>query len=244
MNSPTNKTLLFAEDEPELLEIYTLWFERLGYHVFGACDGNEALAICRSHKIDLVISDVRMAGSDGIGLARELRRTMDSSPLLVFLTGYADLSMEEAYDLGACSILSKPIDRHELQRAVERFLKPVRELWSDPATIKPQALVAKHYESLPSALQERALSLGRGGMFVRNAGALAEEGPIRFQFRFNAGRATQMDGSGILRWQRPVQQQNFPAGLGIEILHLENEALDPVIQWISESKPKAFIPRE
>ena len=244
MDGPKSKTLLFAEDEPELLEIYTHWFKQLGYNVFGASNANEALAICQTRPIDLVISDVRMAGGDGILLARELKKTMDASPLLVFLTGFADLSNEEAYDLGACAILSKPIDRDELRQSVERFLKPPRELWSTPVTLQLNALIEKRYESLAAALQQRALSFGRGGMFVRDRSSLPEQVPIGFQFRFTEGDATRMYGSGILRWQRPLPQQNLPAGMGIEILHLDSEGLDPIVQWISDSKPKAFIPRE
>ncbi len=244
MDSATSKTLLFAEDEPELLEIYTHWFERLGYKVLGASNAYEALAICRSQPVDLVVSDVRMAGGDGITLARELRTRMDTSPLLVFLTGFADLSNEEAYDLGACSILSKPIDRDKMRQAVERFLKPPRELWSTPVTLQLNALIEKRYESLAGALQQRALSLGRGGMFVRDSRSLPEEAPIGFQFRFTEGSPTRMYGSGVLRWERPLPQQNLPAGMGIEILHLDAAVLDPVVQWISDSKPKAFIPKE
>jgi CheY-like chemotaxis protein len=244
MDKPKSKTLLFAEDEPELLEIYTHWFQRLGYNVLGARNGNEALAICRTHPIDLVVSDVRMAGGDGVMSARKLKTTMDASPLLVFLTGFADLSNEEAYDLGACSILSKPIDRDKLQQAVERFLTPPRELWSTPLTLRLSALIENRYESLAGALHQRALSFGRGGMFVRDSRSLPEDVPIGFQFRFTEGNAIRMYGSGILRWQRPLSQQNFPPGMGIEILHLDAEALDPVVQWISDSKPRAFIPRE
>ncbi|HZQ70781.1 MAG TPA: response regulator [Terriglobales bacterium] len=244
MDKPTSKTLLFAEDEPELLEIYTHWFQRLGYNVRGASNGNQALEICRTQPIDLVVSDVRMAGGDGITLARELRTAMDASPLLVFLTGFADLSNEEAYDLGACSILSKPINRDELRQVVERFLKPPRELWSVPLTLQLNTLIEKRYQSLADALGQRALSFGRGGMFVRGSHSLPEDVPIGFQFRFTEGDATRMYGSGILRWQRPLPHQNLPAGMGIEILHLDSEALDPVVQWISDSKPRAFIPKE
>jgi CheY-like chemotaxis protein len=244
MDKATSKTLLFAEDEPELLEIYTHWFRRLGYNVLGASSGNEALTICQTRPIDLVISDVRMAEGDGIQLARQLQTTMDASPLLVFLTGFADLSNEEAYDLGACSILSKPIDRDNLQQTIERFVKPARELWSAPLKHRVNGLIEKRYESLADALHQRALSLGRGGMFVRDSDSLPEEVPIGFKFRFAQGKATRMYGSGILRWQRPQPQPKLPAGMGIEILHLEEEALDPVVQWISDTKPRAFIPRE
>ena len=169
---------------------------------------------------------------------------MESSPLLVFLTGFADLSNEEAYDLGACSILSKPIDRDNLQQTVERYVKPSRELWSTPPTLRLNALIENRYGSLEGALHERVLSFGRGGMFVRDGRSLPEDVPIGFQFRFTEGNATRMYGSGILRWQRPLRRQSLPAGMGIEILHLDSEALDPVVQWISDTKPRAFIPRE
>lgn len=244
MDSQTKKTLLFAEDEPELLEIYTEWFKRLGYRVFGATNGKEAVSLCRTQNIDLVISDVRMAGGDGIELARELKTTLKTSPLLVFLTGFADMSNEEAYDLGACSILAKPINRKDLQQAVERFLKPARELWSIPVSIQVKTVVEKHYHSLPSALQQQALSFGRGGMFVRNCNWPEEDVPIGFQFGFDEGRATRVDGCGVLRWQRTSAQYNLPPGMGIEILHLEGQALDPVVDLISKSNPRAFIPRQ
>jgi CheY-like chemotaxis protein len=244
MNAPRNKTLLFAEDEPELLEIYSTWFERLGYEVLRARNGKEALSFCRSQHVDLVISDVRMAGGSGPELARQLTM-LDTSPLLVFLTGFVDLSNEEAYGLGACAILNKPTTRRELEEPVARFLKPARELWTSPLSVQPHALVEKNYDSLESALQARELNFGRGGMFVRDRRMLLPDNvPLGFQFRFAGGRPERMDGCGILRWQRVQPHQELPAGLGIEILHLGAQALDPVLEWISRANPKAFIPRE
>ncbi len=52
-----------------------------------------------------------------------------------------------------------------------------------------------------------------------------------------------LDGCGILRWKRTVQDVDLPKGLGIEILRLERQALDAVTEWISNTRPKAFIPR-
>lgn len=244
MNVPRNKTLLLAEDEPELLEIYSEWFKRLGYEVLSAKNGSEALSFCRNQHVDLVISDVRMAGGDGIELARQLNTTLDISPLLVFLTGFTDLSHEEAYDLGACAILNKPIKRGELEEAVVRFLTPPKELWAHPPSLQPEALLRKTYHSLESALEWRELNFGRGGMFVRYGDLLPENVPLRFQFQFAGGEAARMDGYGILRWQRALPHQELPAGLGIEILHLGAQVLDRVVEWISRTHPKAFIPKE
>lgn len=244
MKVPGNKTLLLAEDEPELLEIYSDWFKRLGYRVLSAANAGEALSFCRSQHVDLVISDVRMAGGDGIELARQLNTTLESSPLLVFLTGFTDLSHEEAYDLGACAILNKPIQRAELEEAVARFLTPPHELWSHPPNLRPEALLQKTYRSLEAALEWRELNFGRGGMFVRYHDLLPENVPLRFQFQFAGGAAPQMDGCGLLRWQRASPHQGLPAGLGIEILHLGEQVLDRVVEWISRTRPKAFIPKK
>lgn len=244
MNDPYNKRLLFAEDEPELLEIYTRWFQRLGYHVLPTKNGNEALSLCRKQQVDLVISDVRMAGADGIELARTLKSTLDPSPLIVFLTGFADISHEEAYDLGVCAILEKPIERKELEKAVARFVRPPREFWDAPPSVQPNEHLQRQYHSLETALQRHELSLGRGGMFVRGPELLPDDVPLAFDFRFAEGRAAQMDGCGIVRWQRSELHEQLPPGAGIEILHLEAQALDCVVEWISRARPKAFIPRE
>lgn len=244
MSIPQSKTLLFAEDEPELLEIYSHWFRRLGYQVLCAKDGNQALALCRGQHVDLVISDVRMADCDGIELARRMQTSLDRSPLLVFLTGFADLSVEEAYDLGACAILSKPIQRGELETAVARFVNPPHESWRQPPPLQPKAMVQKSYDSMESALERKELSFGRGGVFVRGSGHLPDDIPLSFQFRFAKGHAARMEGCGILRWQRETPQQDLPAGVGIEILHLTRQCLHPVVEWISRSQPRAFIPRQ
>lgn len=243
MPTPNGKTLLFAEDEPELLEIYSEWFRMRGYTVLGATNGKDALTVCESQPVDLVISDVRMAEGDGIELARGLKATLENSPLIVFLTGFADVSSEETYDLGVCSILNKPIDRAELVRAVERFLRTPRELWAAPVSLQPQTKVEKNFESLEAAIRQGHLNFGRGGFFVRNCEGLPENQSLEFNFNFSEKRIPKVDGCGILRWKRTVQDVGLPKGVGIEILSLGHQALDAVTEWISNVRPKAFIPR-
>lgn len=244
MNVSRKKTLLFAEDEPELLEIYSEWFRRLGYHVLSAPDGQQAFSLCETNQVDLVISDVRMAGSDGIDLARRLKSELAESPLIVFLTGFADLSLEEAYDLGACAILNKPIQRAELEHAIARFLQSNAEIWRIPSSCQPEVEVRRSFDSLESAVAKKEMNLGRGGMFVRHSDEVPDNAALDFQFQFACGPARSIDGSGILRWQRHVSQHGLPPGLGIEILHLDQQALGPVVDWISRTTPRAFIPRE
>ena len=239
---PSEKTLLFAEDEPELLDIYCEWAHRLGYKVFRAGSGEEALFICRREPIDLVISDVQMAGGNGVQLARNLK-TLDASPLILFLTGYSEVSDEEAYDLGACAILNKPIARAHLLGAVERFLTPLRDLWASPVGLRPDTNIKRKFDSLESAMNDGELRFGRGGMFVRDIEPQCEHLPVAFDFGFAKGETSRIEGCGIPRWQRTTPAPNLPAGIGIEILNLDRKALGPVTEWISRANPKAFIPR-
>lgn len=238
-------TLLVAEDEPELLEIYRLWLERSGFTILPARNGREALDLCRKQTVDLVISDVRMADGGGIELARDLRVEMDSSPPLIFLTGYADISCAEAYELGACAIVGKPIDRQKLVAIVQNALKEPRERWAVAPADPVQHTLRKNFQSVESAVQSRDLSLGRGGLFVHNSTEpFNEDHPLEFDFQFNEGELEKINGAGIIRWHRVSSEQGMPPGLGIEIVHL----LPPALQWIAEligrRKPRAFIPMQ
>jgi DNA-binding NtrC family response regulator len=70
-------TILLAEDEAAFRELYRAIFERAGFSVIVAEDGQEALRIASEHPdaIDLLVSDVQMPGLTGPELATALRRT-------------------------------------------------------------------------------------------------------------------------------------------------------------------------
>ena len=242
MIEPRDKTLLFAEDELELLDLYCEWAQRVGCKVLRASNGEDALSICQRESIDLLISDVHMAAGNGIELARSLR-TLEASPLVVFLTGYSEVSDEEAYDLGACAILNKPILRADLLAAVERFLKPLRDLWTTPFGLRPNTSIKRDYGSLESAMLQGELSFGRGGMFVRDVESQCDRVPVTFDFSFVQGQTPRIEGCGIPRWQRMTRAPDLPPGVGIEILNLASHALGPVTDWISRANPRAFIPK-
>ena len=203
----------------------------------------EAFSIWRRESLDLLISDVRLNGGSGIDLARRLKAVPEPSPLVVFVTGYADLSNEEAYDVGACAILNKPINRGDLVRAVERFLRPLCDRWATPVEVQPKEHLRRHFASLESALTQREFSFGRGGIFVRGSESACEFLPIRFEFSFDEGPMLRMDGCGISRWQRIVPLPSLPAGTGIEIVHIDDHARQRITELISSMNTKAFIPK-
>jgi DNA-binding NtrC family response regulator len=133
-------TLLLVDDEPDLREVLTFEFEMRNFHVLTAGGGREAFQILddafkKGHPIDVVLSDVRMAGGDGIELLAQIQRHHPETPV-VLMTGYADMTARDAIALGAAHLVLKPFDFEELISAVysscDMFGRPDRARHAAP----------------------------------------------------------------------------------------------------------------
>jgi two-component system response regulator FlrC len=93
-----------------------------------ACDGKEALEICRSRPIDVVISDIAMPNMNGLELLAHVRN-IDLEMPFIFLTGYGDKEKAvEALRLGATDFLDKPFDPVEVIEIVSKAIELARAL--------------------------------------------------------------------------------------------------------------------
>src|SRR5665647_200205 len=112
-------TILIVDDEELLREALAFDFRRRGYNVILAGSGKEALAFLEKNHVNVVISDVRMPNGNGLELLAAIKKRNVFLPVVMLITGFADLSLEEAYNLGADAVFPKPFDRQALQAAVE-----------------------------------------------------------------------------------------------------------------------------
>ena len=111
-------TVLVVDDETLLRESVVRDFKRKGFNVLSAENGEVALRLLDESKIDVVVSDVRMPGGDGLTLLEKLRSRHPAWPPVILVTGYADLSEKELMKKGAYKYISKPFVRKELLSAV------------------------------------------------------------------------------------------------------------------------------
>jgi CheY-like chemotaxis protein len=118
----TQYTVLVVDDEELLRNALVFDFKRKGFTVLAAENGVKAFELVRTHKVDLVISDMKMPGGDGLTLLENIRVYDPKIPVLIFITGYADLPAEEAIAKGAYGMLSKPFERQALFLAVMNAL--------------------------------------------------------------------------------------------------------------------------
>jgi putative nucleotidyltransferase with HDIG domain len=122
--SQQEATLLFVDDEANILSSLKRMFRPLGYRIYTAQGGAEGLALMEQETIDLVISDMRMPEMDGAEfLERVTQRWPDTMRIL--LTGYADLtSTISAVNKGKIySYISKPWEENDITMQVRRALQ-------------------------------------------------------------------------------------------------------------------------
>lgn len=115
-------TILVVDDEQEITDLVGEFLARRGYRIQTASDGKAALAMIQSDPPDLVLLDVYMPQMNGVDVLRHLRAPMasaGSSVGIILLTASQDEPLlQEALDLGAFDVLSKPVDLNQVELAV------------------------------------------------------------------------------------------------------------------------------
>jgi two-component system, response regulator YesN len=117
--------VIIADDEPwTLYRIQNLinW-NALGFEVSGtAIDGLSALEMIKSTQPDLLLSDIRMPGLDGLALVREVKSASPNT-VVIFITGFSEFSYaQEALRQGVLDYLVKPVRKEDLCAALNRVL--------------------------------------------------------------------------------------------------------------------------
>jgi len=114
--------ILLVDDDTDLLRLLSLRLKAAGYELFTAESGEEALARLAQSRPDLVITDLRMGGMDGLVLHDALREANPSLPVII-LTAHGSIpEAVEATRRGVFGFLAKPFDGKELLAEVARAL--------------------------------------------------------------------------------------------------------------------------
>ncbi len=113
--------MLVVEEDPDVLWLQARILSRRGIDCETAADGLTALRLVQEREYDLVLSDGRMPGLDGLELTCLLAARQDAPPILVS-SGWPGDMEQRVLEAGAIAFLSKPYDVWELIRHVELTL--------------------------------------------------------------------------------------------------------------------------
>lgn len=234
----TKNTVLIVDDEASLRNALVFDFKRRGFTVLDAENGTQALEIVEKNKLDLVLTDIRMPNGNGVELLDAIKARNPDLPIVMFITGFADLTLEDAYDKGADAVFAKPFDRKLLLETVSKVLTAREERWSKRISerVPTDFEIALEFPELKLAIEGRVLNIGRGGMFVSLRGPFPTVG-AKVVLKGLIG------GNGVVRWVRTEQAGECSTGCGIEFEYLDDESRQRVVNWIDTTRFKSFIPK-
>ena len=118
------KTVLVADDEPNLRLLVTATLQFLPYAVIEAADGDEAWRLLQAHRPALALLDIRMPGRSGLDLVRAIRAHPELSDIVVVLLSSKtkEADVQAGLAAGADRYLTKPFSPMQLLTIVAEGL--------------------------------------------------------------------------------------------------------------------------
>ena len=117
------KTVLLAEDEPNIVESITFLLERAGFDVIVATDGRQALDMALANSPNVMVLDLMLPGIDGYEVLRRLRADPQGEklPVLMLTAKGQRIDRETALECGANLFMTKPFANAEITAAVVKL---------------------------------------------------------------------------------------------------------------------------
>ena len=114
--------ILIVDDEELIRQSLQQTVNRSGYNCSASKDGKEALAVLDNRSVDVVITDIKMEGMDGIELLKRVKEKHDAD--VIVMTGFAgDYSYEDIIETGASDFVLKPLSAGEIIVRLKRVLR-------------------------------------------------------------------------------------------------------------------------
>lgn len=120
------KKVLVVDDDPNIVEVLRLYFDKDGFAVISCLTGERAYDTFLVSQPDIVILDLMLPGRDGYDICREIRKVSDTP--IIMLTARTDtLDKVVGLELGADDYVQKPFEPKELLARVKAVLRRVEK---------------------------------------------------------------------------------------------------------------------
>ena len=159
--------ILLVEDEPEVQFQLKRFLERFCNTVITADNGEEGLALFKTHRPDIVISDIKMPKMNGIDMANEIKQ-ISKDQVILFTTAHSDSDyFLKAIEMQVDGYILKPVDLHLLKNKLESVAKNIilqkqkqfyENILNDIAQMQESMLAVYDEQMLPIFYNKKLLS--------------------------------------------------------------------------------------
>ncbi len=174
-----DKKLLLVDDEAGIRKVLSITLSDIGYDVFTAENGDQALKIFRKELPPIVLTDIKMPGMDGIELLQKIKQESPDTEVIM-ITGHGDMELAiKSLKYRAIDFVTKPINdevleialnrahekilmRNQLRTYTENLEELVREKSAQLIAMERQAAVNQTVEGLAAAMKNIAGDLEAG----------------------------------------------------------------------------------
>jgi len=112
--------ILLIDDEPDIVRVLSMSLKADGYDVIPAYSGVEGIEVFKKEKPDIVLTDIKMPGMDGIEVLKQVK-TIEPGSEVIIITGHGDIDNTiEALQYGASDFINKPVRDEALAIALKR----------------------------------------------------------------------------------------------------------------------------
>jgi len=119
----TSELILLVDDEPSIIQLSRMYFERDGFRIEDVGDGEAALDAIAKLRPALIVLDVMLPKLDGFEVCRKLRASGDQTPIIMLTARDEDIDKIIGLELGADDYLTKPFNPRELIARVKAILR-------------------------------------------------------------------------------------------------------------------------
>ncbi|HNY07070.1 MAG TPA: bifunctional response regulator/alkaline phosphatase family protein [Bacteroidales bacterium] len=130
-------SILWADDEIDLLKPHIMFLQQKGYEVFTSNNGDEAMDIIRTHPFDIVFLDENMPGLSGIETLSLIKSAYPNLPVVMITKSEEETIMEDAIGSNIADYLIKPVNPNQILLCLKKNLEN-KKLVSEKATFAYQ----------------------------------------------------------------------------------------------------------
>lgn len=230
------KTIFITDDSHAYLMHVSILLNKMGFHVVsgnGLVSGNELVSKVRAESPDLIILDVDISGTDGIGILKLLKEDPDLNgiPVAVISDDPSERTRRRCEDLSCSSYLMKPVsinDMHELLQ--QGIYAPMGYVRKNLRVIFPNSVYVSH-KGVSHELKSETLS--EKGIYVYTDTPLPVSSDVEVTLPLYDGKSISLKGCVIYKNMQPSAESGASKGMAVEFRETDSDKLMMISNYVT-----------